>query len=159
MKKEYLKQIKETIKDLKSNRDMADNEAKNIEKRYNEQISEYDINNYFEEQIIETLKIRKNKAIYDTYEIYGMESSIHIIYEDGSECCVTGIEIVTGEINPKMQHIVYATYQDGYIEYDTETGELNYDVSIDEEQEERENYFNNIEIKYGTEWGIKHKTA
>ena len=83
---------------------------------------------------------------------------IHIIYKDGSECVASGTEIVTGEITPKMQNIAYANYSDGYVEYDTLTGilvddETDFfgDLSTDEGIEARENYYNMIEIKYGTE--------
>jgi hypothetical protein len=156
MKKEFLKQIKEAIKDFKDNREWADSQAQQIEKRYNEQIEELDTDSWIDRQLIETLTKRMNNEIYNNYEMFGNDTSIHIIYEDGTECCTTGMEIVTNDCTPKIQHIVYASYMDGYIEYDTETGELNYDVSEDDQQEAREEYFNSIEIKYNTTWGRKH---
>jgi hypothetical protein len=157
MKKDYLKQIKDAIRDFKDNREWAESKAKEIEQRYLEQIAEYNTNSWIDKSIIERLTKDMNTSIYNNYEMFGNDASIHIIYEDGSECSTTGMEIVTGECTPKMQHIVYASYMDGYSEFDTETGELNYDVSEDDQQEAREEYFNNIEIKFNTAWGIKHQ--
>jgi hypothetical protein len=158
MKKDMLKQIKETIKDFKDNREFAKYQEKQIEKRYEEKIEDLklDSNSWHDKKLIDGLTKQMNQEIYNMYEMYGNDSSIHIIYEDGTECCTTGLDIVANECTPKIQHIVYASYLDGYIEYDTETGELDFDVSIDEQLEAREEYFNNIEIKFSTTWGLKH---
>ena len=52
---------------------------------------------------------------------------------------------------------MYAHYQDGYDEMDTESGALHFyegdEVDYEAEDERKEAYENAIEIKYGTEFG------
>lgn len=43
-----------------------------------------------------------------------------------------------------------------YIEQDTESGELNYDMSEDDQFEAHETYMNSIEVKFSTEWSKKY---
>ena len=89
---------------------------------------------------------------YQKCEEFGNDAMIRIVYKDGSECIASGAEIVGGLITPRMQHIVYACYMDGYVEYDTFTGILvddvtNFfgDLSTDEGIEAREAYYGMIE--------------
>lgn len=159
----YLKEIKEAIRDFKDNREFLDRLIEDKEKAFDERLAEYDPESWVDRWTIESLKKQKAEAIYRLCEEFGNDAMIHIIYKDGSECVASGTEIVTGEITPKMQNIAYANYSDGYIEYDTLTGilvddETDFfgDLSTDEGIEARENYYNMIEIKYGTEWGRKH---
>lgn len=154
-----LREIKEAIRDFKGNKEYAEREEKRIAERYAEKIAEYDPENWVDERSIESLKYRRDREIYQMWESYGNDATIHIIYEDGSECIASGTEIVSGEIVPKMQHIVYASYMDGWTEFDTFTGCLDDsfgDVSEDSGFEAREQYFSKIEIRFGTEWGKKH---
>lgn len=159
-----LREIKEAIRDFKGNEEYAEREEKRIAERYAEKIAELDPENCYDRRIIESLEYRRDHEIYSMWNSYGNDAMIHIIYEDGSECIATGTEIVSGEIVPKMQHIAYASYQDGWTEYDTFTGCLDDvfgDLSEDSGIEAREQYFNEIEIRFGTEWGKRHgqKTA
>lgn len=117
-----LREIKEAIRDFKGNKEYAEREEKRIAERYAEKIAELDPENCYDRRIIESLEFRRDHEIYSMWDSYGNDAMIHIIYEDGSECVATGTEIVTGEIIPKMQHIAYASYQDGWTEYDTFTG-------------------------------------
>lgn len=156
MLKKELKEIKDIIKDLKDSQKDVKNNIKRIVQDYNTQIKQYDKNNWVDKNVIESLEKQQQKAIYNTYDTYSNDSSIHIIYKDGSEICTTGLEIVSNENIPKLTNIVYAKYMDGDIEFDTEIGEFNFDISIDEELEKREKYLNSIEVKFGTEWGKKH---
>lgn len=164
MLKAELKQIKETIRDLIRERkncdEIIEQRIQNIKNEIDERKTEYDIDNaadeYFFKNYMERQQKKINKIPYDVCQEFGNDISIHIIYNDGSEFCALGSEIVSGELTPKMQHIVYASYMDGYIEYDTETGELNYDVSEDDQFEAYQEYQNQIEIKFNTEWGRQH---
>ena len=90
--------------------------------------------------------------------MFGNDTTIQIIYTDGTECNVTGAEIVTGEITPRLQQIAYASYQDGCTIFDTLTGCLDdkWDMEEDSGCEEREEYFNNIERTFKTKWGMTH---
>ena len=164
MLKKELKVIKESIRTLIHER-TACNEliAQRIE-RVQKQIEEYkeeykgtETERYFLKEITDRKQNEINEIPYNTCEEFGNEISLHIIYDDGSEYCGMGVDIVCGKEKPKMQHIVYASYMDGYIEFDTETGELNYDVSEDDQFEAYEEYKNQIEIKFNTTWGRNHK--
>lgn len=157
-----LREIKAAIRDFKSDREYAELQEMQIKEKYAERIAEYDSENWTNQWVIESLSKQRDEEIYQMWESYGNDATIHIIYEDGSECIVSGVEIVSGEVIPKMQHIAYATYSDGWIEYDTLTGilvdndtDFFGDLSTDEGMEAREQYFNNIEIMFGTEWGKK----
>lgn len=163
---EYLKAIKEAIRDFKQNRKYAECDELRIKKEYDEKIMAYNLDDWTDKRVIKSLTSQRDNAIYQMWELYGNDAMIHIIYDDGSECIASGVEIVSGEVIPKMQHIAYATYSDGWMEYDTLTGilvdndtDFFGDLSTDEGMEAREQYFNNIEIMFGTEWGKKHKTA
>lgn len=155
MLKKELKQIKDAIKDFQSNKEYAEREEQKIRDKYTEQLSEYNPDEWWNRTVIDALNQRMNRDIQNLWDVFGNDTTIHIIYEDGSECIADGIEITSGEIKPKMQHIAYAWYGDGYVQFDTETGELHYDVSEDDQFETYEEYKNQIEIKYGTEWGRK----
>lgn len=160
MLKDKLKLIKESIKDFKDDRKFLDGQIEKIEQRHKEKIEDAKLNyteGYFLNQRLNQLEKEQQSTIYKMCEDFGNDASFHIIYDDGSECCVTGTEIVTGEITPKLQHIAYAQYGDGYEEFDTEIGNFSWDVSIDEEFEQREEYLNSVEIKFNTAWGIKHQ--
>lgn len=97
-----LKEIKETIKDFKGNRSFAKREEKKLIERHNERMKDYNSNNWVDQNFIKTLENRLQKDIYNLYEMYGNDTTIQIIYTDGTECNVTGTEIVTGEITPKL---------------------------------------------------------
>lgn len=157
-----LREIKAAIRDFKSDREYAELQEMQIKEKYAERIAEYDPENWINQRSIELLSKQRDEEIYQMWESYGNDATIHIIYDDGSECIASGVEIVSGEVIPKMQHIAYATYSDGWIEYDTLTGilvdndtDFFGDLSTDEGMEAREQYFNNIEIMFGTEWGKK----
>lgn len=163
MKRECLKQIKDAIRDLKENRQYLNSQIEKVTKNYQNELNENIENlakdstyDYFVNHYTNMFNERMNRAIYELCESYGNDSTFHIIYNDGTEYCGQGADIVTGESTPKMQHIAYAHYMDGYTEFDTESGELDYDVSDDSQFAEREEYFNNIERKYNTRWGMNH---
>ena len=158
MNKETLKKIKNFIKDFKSNREYATREEKRIIKENQEHIKELNLNteNYFDRQLIDTLNKRTQETIFKSYENFGNDANFHFIYKDGSECCVNGTEIVSGDINPKLTDIAYVSYEDGWIEMDTENGELNFELETDEDFEKRNEYFDNIERKFQTVWGKSH---
>lgn len=157
-----LREIKAAIRDFKGDREYAELQEIRIKEKYAERIAEYAPENWINQRSIELLSKQRDEEIYQMWESYGNDATIHIIYDDGSECIASGAEIVSGEVIPKMQHIAYATYSDGWIEYDTLTGilvdndtDFFGDLSTDEGMEAREQYFNNIEIMFGTEWGKK----
>lgn len=159
-----LREIKEAIRDFKENREYAECQEAQIRKKYAEKLADYDPEDCTNQSIIKSLNQQMDREIFKIWESYGNDATIHIIYEDGSECIASGTEIVTGEIVPRMQHIAYATYSDGWIEYDTLTGilvdndtDFFGDLSTDEGIEAREQYFNNVEIMFDTEWGKQHK--
>lgn len=157
-----LKEIKEAIKDFKDNRSFAKREEKKIIKQYAEKLKEYNSQNWVDRNFINTIEQRRELEIYKLYEMYGNDATIHIIYTDGSECIASGTEIVAGEITPKLTNIAYASYQDGYTIFDTLSGNMDdkWDVKIEGEDEidwdAREEYFNEVEIKFNTAWGRKH---
>jgi len=160
----YLKAVKDAIRNFKDNREWLDRRIEQEEKWINEKIAEYETETYVNQWVIERLKKEKEEITYRLCEEFGDDAHIHIIYKDGSECMASGMEIVGGSITPKLQHIAYAQYEDGWCEYDTLTGilvdddtDFFGDLSTDEGIEARENYYNMVEIKYGTEWGRKHK--
>jgi hypothetical protein len=150
-----LKDIKEAIKDLKSNRSYVLSLELAKRETYAQQIAEYDATNYFEAQSIVTLEERFNCELNKLYDDFGMDVTIQIIYTDGSECNVTGEEIIKG-VNPTMQHIAYACYSDAYTEYDTLTGCLDNIFQHGEKFEEREEYGTGVEIMFNTAWGKRH---
>lgn len=158
-----LREIKAAIRDFKGNREYAEGEERQIAEKYAEKLAEYDPEDWTNQSVIKSLNQQRDREIFKMWENYGNDATIHIIYEDGSECIASGTEIVSGDIVPRMQHIAYATYEDGWIEYDTLTGTLVDedtdffgDLSTDEGIEAREVYFNNVEIMFGTEWGKHH---
>lgn len=158
-----LREIKSAIRDFKENRKYAKEQEARIKKRYAEMLAGYDPEDWTNQWVIESLGKQCDNEIYQMWENYGNDATIHIIYEDGSECIASGTEIVYGDVVPKMQHIAYATYEDGWIEYDTLTGilvdndtDFFGDLSTDEGIEAREQYYNNIEIMFGTKWGKRH---
>lgn len=153
---DYMRMFKNNIRDLKDNRVGLNWELEKIEKEYQERIKNIIADGYFEyfhKTQIEEQKYRNIQSVYDTYS---NESTIRIIYDDGTELIASGAMIVTGEVKPKMQHIVYAMYEDGYCEYDTLNGMLvdwntNFygDLSTEEGVVAREEYFTMIDEKFG----------
>lgn len=156
-----LREIKDAIREFKYNREFAKRQEEKIILKYAEKTAEYDLKSWIDHRTIEILEQRRDREIYELYENYGNDATIHIIYTDGSECIVSGTEIVAEEVTPKLQHIAYASYQDGWTEYDTLTGNLDdvWNLEEDEGIEAREQYYNDVEIKFGTAWGMKHRTA
>lgn len=152
---DYIRMFKNEIRNLKDNRVGLNWELEKIEKEYQERIKNLATNSYLEyfKPRIEDQKFRDIQSMYDTYS---NESTIRIIYDDGTELIVDGTMIMTGEVKPKMQHIVYAMYEDGYCEYDTLNGMLvdwntNFygDLSTEEGVVAREEYFTMIDEKFG----------
>lgn len=154
-----LREIKEAIRDFKDSRESAKWQEEKIIRNYAEKIAEYNPESWIDRQTIKCLERQRENEIYKLYESYGNDATIHIIYTDGSECIASGTEIVSGEITPKMRHIAYAHYQDGWTEFDTLTGNLDDVWNLEEDAgiEAREQYYNSVEIKFGTAWGRKHK--
>lgn len=160
---EYLKAVKDAIRDFKSNREYLNYRIEQEEKKIDEKIAEYNPEDWTNKWVLESLEKQKKGIAFRLCEDFGNDAMIHIIYKDGSECIASGAEIVGGSTTPKMQNIAYAQYEDGYVEYDTLTGmlidnETDFfgDLSTDEGIEARETYYNMVEIKFGTEWGRKH---
>lgn len=90
-------------------------------------------------------------------ENFHYNESFMIIYKNGTQSLISAEEILTGEVKGiDYSNWAYAYMLDAGEEMDTDTGELEYDISIDEEAEAHEEYMHNIEVKYGTEWGKKH---
>lgn len=150
-----LKEIKQSIRDFKDNREYLDYELEIIRQNYREKIAEYDPEDWMNRRTIESLTGYMNRELFNKCEEFGLDAAIYIIYKDGSTCIASGTEIVTGEVTPKMQHILYANYSDGWIEYDTFTGILVDDntclfgdLSTDEGIEAREAYYNMVENKF-----------
>lgn len=153
-----LKEIKEAIKDFKDNRSFAKREEKKILAKHKELLKEYDSSNWYHRSLINTLEQRLQSDIYELYETFGNDTTIQIIYTNGEECNVTGAEIVTGEITPRLQQIAYASLQNGYTVFDTLSGNMDNKWDLEEEEtdwEAREEYFNSVEIKFNTKWGMK----
>lgn len=162
-----LRRIKESIKDFKEERQNAAYAADRIRKSYDEQIRQYAedcgqtlADDYFCEdwytrQFINTLISRRDREISNLYDEWGLDSSVYIIYKDGSTCHAFGAEIVAGDISPRMQHIAYAFYGDGWTEFDTEIGEFPWDCSEDDQCCAKEEYTTSVEIKFRTEFGIR----
>jgi len=185
---EELRRIKGVIRDLKNERDWSREMARLINKKYDDLIDERlfdfygktleEIRNepenstttWLAQQTLNHIEKERKKAIYNWYDDVGNDTTIYIIYKDGSTLHVTGTEIAVGDVTPKMQNIAYAHYDDGWETFDTEIGnidlglysktaeEFNYDVT-DEMLEIRDNYERDIEIKFGTEWGLKQKNV
>jgi len=154
-----LKDIKTSIKDFKDNRSFAKREEKKIIASHKEKLKDYDSQNWVDRNFINTLEQKLQSDIYNLYEMFGNDATIQIIYNDGTECNVTGTEIVAGDITPKLQQIAYASYQDGYTIFDTLSGNMDnkWDLEDDEiDWDAREEYFNNIERIFKTKWGMTH---
>lgn len=153
-----LKEIKNIIKDFKDNRSYAKRLEEEIIRNYAERTAQYDTENWSDRRTINILTERRDRDIRKLYDDWGNDVTIQIIYTDGSQCIAFGEEIVSGEITPKLQHIAYAFYQDGWTAFDTLTGSLDdiWNLEEDEGLEAREEYFNNIERKYKTTWGLNH---
>ena len=153
---EYMKKFKNDIRNLKDNQEHLKFQLEKIENKYRE-IAERLISNghsmYFVKTQIENEKFRDTQEEYDACS---NESTVRIIYDDGTELIIDGSSIVAGKVKPKMQHIIYAMYEDGYCEYDTLTGMLvdwdtNFygDLSTNEGVVAREEYFFMIDEKFG----------
>lgn len=100
-----LREIKEAIRDFKGSREYAEREEKRITEQYAEKLAEYGTDDWTSRRVIESLNQQRDRDIYQMWENYGNDATIHIIYEDGSECIASGTEIVSGDVVPKMQHM------------------------------------------------------
>ena len=145
-----LKEIKSAIRDFKEIRKWLMSEEKRIREEYADRIAEY--NPEEDSHTIAALETQMIHEIDSLWDTYGNDATIYIIYSDDSDCYASGIELISGEVKPKMQHIVYAQYSDGFCEYDTYTGMLvddhtSYfgDLATDEGIRSRETYHNNVE--------------
>jgi len=184
---EEMRRIKEAIRIFKGERQWAKIMEQRINKEYDNLIQERlhdfygktlkEINSeqdsttaWSARRIIDEIEKQRNRTLNQWYDEAGNDTTIYIIYKDGSTQYVTGTEIVGGKITPKMQAIAYAYYFDGWDEFDTEIGdwdlglygktadEYNYDI-IDEMLLIKDKYESDIEIKYKTEWGLKYIVA
>lgn len=82
-----LREIKAAIRDFKSDREYAELQEMQIKEKYAERIAEYDPENWINQRSIELLSKQRDEEIYQMWESYGNDATIHIIYDDGSECC------------------------------------------------------------------------
>ena len=177
---EEMRRIKEAIRDFKGEREWAKVLESRIIETHDEKVKNYiaecgaelDENGYCKDywarQTIERWEKELPKTIYQMYEGMGNDTTIYIIYKDGSTLYVSGSEIVGGDVTPKMQNIAYAHYQDGLEEFDTLIGNFDdtFPYSLDftdaeenEHWEKVETYKSSVEIKFGTDWGKKHQIA
>ena len=185
---EEMRRIKEAIRDFKKEREWFKTMEQRINKGHDEMITEQIINHYgktleeinaeprdsaikwLAQQTLDRIEKSRSQAIYKWYEDAGNDTTIYIIYKDGSTLYVSGTEIVSGDVTPKMNNIAYALYMDGWEHFDTEIGDIDkglfgrtaedYDYEMtDEMYEIKEQYERNIEIKYRTAWGLKQQTA
>ena len=166
---EYLKNIKESIRSLKDCRQDYEDDIVQTEINMENAIQQYildnpkregvsqEIHDYFERNAIENIRKEYNKKMYEICESYGNDMNFYIIYNDGSTCCASGTEIVTGEVTPRMQNIAYAHLLSAWDEFDTRIGDFKWDVSIDEEYMSKDEYMSSIEIELETEWGLRQK--
>lgn len=160
-----MRRIKREIHNLWDEHDFAVEQVKRVSASHRERIEQYKKDNSWqpESYLLETvagLERQRANAIYDVWDMYGNDITIQLIYEDGSELNVSGIELVGHDVKPKMQHIAYAYFISGYEEYDTLSGDLDWgdiddDATVDEWCEIRNRYFNRVQMKYGTEWAKK----
>lgn len=160
--KELLKEIKSRIKDSHSSIPYIKAQIKKIEKAFAERIAEElatysDPDEYFAVQYKARMERRMREAIFEEYSRWDGETHYYLIYKDGSCVCISDEDLISGDPMPKLTNIVYAHYQDGYDEMDTESGALHFyecdEVDYEAEDERKEAYENAIEIKYGTEFG------
>jgi len=155
--------IKEAIRDFWNEHEWACTMAERVSQQHKDRIEQYkaDCAGMPEAHInytIERFEQQRQKAVWDMWESFGNDTTIHLIYKDGSEAIYSGAELVSHDVpKPKMQHIAYACLLDGWQEYDTLTGELEWDEQDGDETgdewfERREAYMNMVQFKYGTEW-------
>ena len=160
--RELLKEIKERMKDSHKNVYYINKQIKKIEKEFAERAKEElatysDPDGYFAMQYKESMRVRLQRAILDEYNRWDGETHYYLIYKDGSCVCTSDEDLISGDPMPKLTDIVYAHYQDGYDEMDTESGALHFyegdDVDYEAEDARKQAYEDAIEVKYGTEYG------
>jgi len=164
MKKDVLAQIISSVKEIIGNRKCYNAEYKVLEK---EQIkSAISADCYFTDKDdpnwewinytrgwLRTHLLKERTQLLDNYHI---NQSFQFIYKDGSQRLFSAEEILTGQTTHiNYSNIAYAHMLTAYEEMDTESGELNYDISEDDQAEAYEAYQTAIEIKYQTAWGKK----
>lgn len=160
--KELLREIKDRIKE--SHRDIPYIKAqiKKIEKEFAERMAEElatysDPDGYFAMQYKESMERRMRDAIFAEYSRWDGETHYYLIYKDGSCVCISDEDLISGDPMPKLTNIVYAYYQDGYDEMDTESGSLHFyegdEVDYEAEDARKQAYEDAIEVKFGTEYG------
>ncbi len=165
IKKDYLKTIIESIREVQGNVKYYNSRYKQLIKRQIKQAKE--LGEYYEPALSSLgtwenflpswLRDSFQKERSGLLQYFDPEASYYFVYRDGSNRCFNSEEILTGEATRiKLSGIVYAHMNDPWQEIDTETGELNYDYSEDDQLAAHEEYMNNIERKYKTEWGLKH---
>lgn len=165
IKKDCLKTIIESIKEVQGNVKDYNRQYKQLVKeqiKRAKKLGEYyepalsfigTWENYLPSWLRDSFQRDRNSLL----ESWDPEATYYFIYRDGSHRCFNSEEILTGEVTQiKFSGIAYAHMLNPWEEIDTETGELNYDYSEDDQLEAHEEYMNNIERKYKTEWGIKH---
>jgi len=161
--KDVKKDIITSIKNEIDNRKYYNIERKKlVAEQYKIFKSHYDFyedsNGNWWEYIHDNMRQVFTRERFNLIERHSCECHYHIIYKDCSERNFHSDDIITGHENAKnisYNNIVYMSISTGDYEMDTETGELNFDVSEDDQLEARDNYFAGIEIKYKTKWGLK----
>lgn len=164
---EYMREFKQAIRYLWDDYEYCCALEANITEEYEGQIKHYrnlaEEDNTPEDLIcenIESIKKRCEQAIYDVWHEGPDDAHFYIIYADGSEAHASGADIISHDVKLRMQHIVYAYYQDESEEYDTLAGDLDWgenDVNVTEDEwsERREAYFDMVQYKFNTEWARK----
>jgi len=159
---EYMRMFKQAIRDLWNEHEYAVSYTNKISDKHKARMEQYKADNadmpeWFVNEAIERMEKERVRTMFDIWQDFGNDASFHIIYADGSEDFASGVEIVGHDVKLKMQHIVYAYYLDGYVGYDTLTGELEWDEQEGDETgdewfERRDAYMSMVQYKYGTEW-------
>ena len=113
---------------------------------------------WFTRQSVERLTNERESVINKWYDDVGNDAHIYIIYKDGSQCIASGVEILAGDITPKMQDIAYAQYQDGWERFDTLIGcfEKAFPYSSDFTDEEENEYIEKTVTIYFFQISSRH---
>lgn len=165
---EYMREFKQAIRYLWDDYEYFCAREAMITKEYEGEIKHYrklaKEDNTSEELIckhIESIKERCHQEIFDMWHEDTDAVYFYIIYTDGSEARAFGFDIISHDVKLRMQHIAYAYYLDGFTEYDTLAGYLDWgendeNVTEDEWSERREAYMDMVQYKFNTEWARKY---
>lgn len=171
MKKDILRCIKNDMwevrhckKDVQAllKRELAELEARRQEAlAENDSVEDLEVRGWFNRDTNACYDRRRADLIQNVYDNWHNDQSYHLIYEDGSEVCITAEDILSGEPFPKMSGIVYAEMSSADDHMDTETGDLYWysdermaacDWNYDAEDDARWQYETAIQYKFKTEW-------